>query len=243
MPQFNVMWYDDVISVPQHTGSGDEGGGQSLTSSGSCLQDFLTHPFVECQGPLGTCHYYANLYNFWLIQVGEQDFSHIPKSMTLKGAAEQRERISRCNVCLREWYYSSMYPRWNGLAPSFVTLRRMGVGWSHNRSYWKKKESTEQFVIIHTVNNCEQVCTHFSFSTPNTRDFKQSFTSTDSEHLKLSADLNKIKKYSCSQVRAGILAGKSSSKHNLNIPFTVRYVCAAKLRHRVPCINIWPPVL
>lgn len=133
----------DVTCVPQHTGSGDEGGGQSLTSSGSCLQDFLTHPFVECQGPLGTCHYFSNLYNFWLIRVDEQGFRITPEMMTLKGAAEQRDRISRCNVCLRAWSHC-------------------GVVTVHVEREKKKKlnERTQQFVMFHT----EQVCAHFPYT-------------------------------------------------------------------------------
>ncbi|KAI5625480.1 collagen alpha-4(IV) chain, partial [Silurus asotus] len=98
-PHWMSLWIG--YSFLMHTGSGDEGGGQSLTSSGSCLQDFLTHPFVECQGPRGTCHYFTNLHNFWLTRLDEQDFSLIPEMMTLKGAAEQRNYVSRCNVCLR----------------------------------------------------------------------------------------------------------------------------------------------
>ncbi|KAJ8346931.1 hypothetical protein SKAU_G00283320 [Synaphobranchus kaupii] len=68
MPHWRSLWAG--YSFLMHTGSGDEGGGQSLTSSGSCLKDFRAQPFIECQGPRGTCHYFANAYSFWLTRVG-----------------------------------------------------------------------------------------------------------------------------------------------------------------------------
>ncbi|EDL22060.1 procollagen, type IV, alpha 2, isoform CRA_b, partial [Mus musculus] len=47
-------------SFLMHTAAGDEGGGQSLVSPGSCLEDFRATPFIECNGGRGTCHYFAN---------------------------------------------------------------------------------------------------------------------------------------------------------------------------------------
>lgn len=73
---------------PQHTGAGDEGGGQSLTSSGSCLRDFRPQPFVECQGPRGTCHYFANIYSFWLTAPDAE-------------AGRHAANVGRCNVCIK----------------------------------------------------------------------------------------------------------------------------------------------
>ncbi len=87
----------------QHTGAGDEGGGQSLTSSGSCLTDFRAQPFVECQGPRGTCHYFANIYSFWLTRVETTSSASNSSSTTLTEGWQQRENIGRCNVCMREW--------------------------------------------------------------------------------------------------------------------------------------------
>ena len=49
----------------QHTGAGAEGGGQALSSPGSCLRDFRATPFIECNGARGTCHYFANKFSFW----------------------------------------------------------------------------------------------------------------------------------------------------------------------------------
>ncbi|KAJ8274368.1 hypothetical protein COCON_G00089930 [Conger conger] len=80
-----------------------QGGGQSLTSPGSCLRDFRSQPSIECQGPRGTCHYFTNAYSFWLTRVGAaEQFSPAPASNTLKEAWQQRQTTSRCNVCIRE---------------------------------------------------------------------------------------------------------------------------------------------
>uniref|UniRef100_A0A3Q3EWH5 Collagen IV NC1 domain-containing protein n=1 Tax=Labrus bergylta TaxID=56723 RepID=A0A3Q3EWH5_9LABR len=95
-PYWTSLW--EGFSFLMHTGAGDEGGGQSLTSSGSCLTDFRAQPFVECQGPRGTCHYFANIYSFWLIQ--EQTTTST--STTLTHGWEQRDKIGKCNVCMRE---------------------------------------------------------------------------------------------------------------------------------------------
>lgn len=84
---------------PQHTAAGDEGGGQSLSSPGSCLEDFRTTPFIECNGAKGTCHYFANKYSFWLTSL-DQSFQSQPSSETLK-AGQHLSRISRCQVCMK----------------------------------------------------------------------------------------------------------------------------------------------
>uniref|UniRef100_A0A4W3HTT4 Collagen IV NC1 domain-containing protein n=1 Tax=Callorhinchus milii TaxID=7868 RepID=A0A4W3HTT4_CALMI len=83
-----------------HTGAGTGGGGQSLMSPGSCLEDFHSLPFIECQGAQGTCHFFANKYSFWLAIVrSNEQFSNPAFSETL--SMEQRGRISRCRVCIR----------------------------------------------------------------------------------------------------------------------------------------------
>ncbi|PWA25190.1 hypothetical protein CCH79_00005266 [Gambusia affinis] len=78
-----------------HTGAGDEGGGQSLASSGSCLRDFRTHPFIECQGAQGSCHYFSNLYSFWLTTVRDREEFVPVKPGTIKAADQQRYKASR----------------------------------------------------------------------------------------------------------------------------------------------------
>lgn len=89
-------------SCHQHSGAGGEGGGQSLTSSGSCLKDFRTHPFIECQGARGSCQYFANLYSFWLTTVSHLEQFIAGKPETIKAADQQRHKASQCNVCRRE---------------------------------------------------------------------------------------------------------------------------------------------
>uniref|UniRef100_A0A8C8RBS9 Collagen IV NC1 domain-containing protein n=1 Tax=Pelusios castaneus TaxID=367368 RepID=A0A8C8RBS9_9SAUR len=89
-------------SFLMHTGSGDQGGGQSLMSPGSCLEDFRSAPFIECQGQRGTCHFFANEYSFWLTTVRpELQFAFAPLSETFKEGQEQRKTISRCQVCMK----------------------------------------------------------------------------------------------------------------------------------------------
>ncbi|KAF6083840.1 collagen type IV alpha 2 chain [Phyllostomus discolor] len=87
-------------SFLMHTAAGDEGGGQSLMSPGSCLEDFRATPFIECNGARGTCHYFANKYSFWLTTIPEQNFQSSPSPDTLK-AGLIRTHISRCQVCMK----------------------------------------------------------------------------------------------------------------------------------------------
>uniref|UniRef100_A0A8C2TWD1 Collagen alpha-2(IV) chain n=1 Tax=Coturnix japonica TaxID=93934 RepID=A0A8C2TWD1_COTJA len=86
-------------SFLMHTAAGDEGGGQSLVSPGSCLEDFRATPFIECNGARGTCHYFANKYSFWLTTI-DQSFQSKPSADTLK-AGLIRSHISRCQVCMK----------------------------------------------------------------------------------------------------------------------------------------------
>ncbi|CAL8281774.1 unnamed protein product [Lota lota] len=92
-PGWRSLWTG--YSFLLHTGAVNDGGGQSLTSSGSCLKDFRAHPFVGCQGARGTCFYLASRYSFWLTTVGEQFLT--PQAGTIKAA--DRQSNSRCHVC------------------------------------------------------------------------------------------------------------------------------------------------
>ncbi|GLD58536.1 collagen alpha-4(IV) chain-like protein [Lates japonicus] len=94
-PGWRSLWTG--YSFLLYTGAGDRGGGQSLTSSGSCLKDFRTHPVIECQGARGSCHYFANLYSYWLTTVSPKE-----QPATIKAADQQRRKASQCHVCLRE---------------------------------------------------------------------------------------------------------------------------------------------
>lgn len=85
-------------SFAMHTGAGAEGGGQPLSSPGSCLEDFRASPFIECNGARGTCHYFANTLSFWLATIESDSQFAAPVSQTLK-AGQLRNRVSRCQVC------------------------------------------------------------------------------------------------------------------------------------------------
>uniref|UniRef100_T1JC20 Collagen IV NC1 domain-containing protein n=1 Tax=Strigamia maritima TaxID=126957 RepID=T1JC20_STRMM len=90
-------------SFAMHTTAGAEGGGQSLSSPGSCLEDFRATPFIECHGARGTCHYYASYaskHSFWLATIDPDKMFVKPSSVTLK-AGSQRSRVSRCQVCVK----------------------------------------------------------------------------------------------------------------------------------------------
>lgn len=89
------------LSSDQHTAAGAEGGGQSLVSPGSCLEDFRATPFIECNGARGTCFFFNNKHSFWLTTVQpERQFTKSPDSETLKGD-QYRGRVSRCQVCMK----------------------------------------------------------------------------------------------------------------------------------------------
>ncbi|KAG7268807.1 hypothetical protein CRUP_012614 [Coryphaenoides rupestris] len=98
-PGWRSLWTG--YSFLLHTGMGNDGGVQSLTSSGSCLKDFRTHPFMECQGGRGTCFYFATLESYWLTTVGPEEQFATPASATLKADVQQRQHTSRCHVCTR----------------------------------------------------------------------------------------------------------------------------------------------
>lgn len=102
-PSWKSLWVG--YSFLMHTGAGDEGGGQSLTSSGSCLRDFRSQPFLECQGPRGTCHYFSNIYSFWLTRVDTPtsftSSSSSSAATMLMDEQQQRQNVGRCNVCMK----------------------------------------------------------------------------------------------------------------------------------------------
>lgn len=85
-----------VLFHSQHTAAGAEGGGQSLSSPGSCLEDFRSTPFIECNGARGSCHYFANKFSFWLTTIENDAQFERPESETLRG--NLLTRVSRCKV-------------------------------------------------------------------------------------------------------------------------------------------------
>jgi integrin beta 8 len=103
VPQCPAGWKGLWIgySFIMHTAAGAEGGGQALESPGSCLEDFRSSPFIECNGAKGSCHYFANEFSFWLTTVDSNAQFSNPVSETLK-AGNLRTRVSRCQVCQKE---------------------------------------------------------------------------------------------------------------------------------------------
>jgi len=95
---WNSLWLG--YSFVMHTSSGAEGSGQSLSSTGSCLMDFRTTPFIECNGERGKCHFYNNQFSFWMTTVESSGQFAMPP-MNLLTNANTRSGVSRCNVCMR----------------------------------------------------------------------------------------------------------------------------------------------
>lgn len=131
------------VSLSQHTAAGDEGGGQSLVSPGSCLEDFRTTPFIECNGAKGTCHYFANKQSFWLTSI-DQNFQSSPSSETLK-AGQLLSRISRCQVCMKNlwavtcelWDYCSSITVNTSRATHANTSFQMSITYQrHKLGFW-----------------------------------------------------------------------------------------------------------
>lgn len=83
----------------QHTDANADGGGQSLVSPGSCLEEFRPRPFIECHG-IGRCNFFTTAYSYWLATIEDAQMFRKPRPQTLKENA-LKKRISRCAVCLR----------------------------------------------------------------------------------------------------------------------------------------------
>merc|ERR1719154_711476 len=86
-------------SFIMHTDSGAAGGGQSLMSPGSCIENFRPTPFIECHG-LGTCNVFTTALSYWMATIELNDMFRRPRAQTLKSGA-LTTRVSRCHVCWR----------------------------------------------------------------------------------------------------------------------------------------------
>lgn len=95
---WNILWQG--YSFVMHLGRGAQGGGQSLASPGSCLEDFRATPFIECSGTDGNCMYYANKFSYWMTVIDPNNQFEVPRQETLK-SGNHRNKISRCTVCLK----------------------------------------------------------------------------------------------------------------------------------------------
>lgn len=98
---YTSLWQG--YSWVMHTGAGARGGGQSLSSTGSCLESFSTVPFIECNGARGTCSHFANKLGFWLAHVNPSTMFQTPKSLTAEQASHGplSQIVSRCSVCMK----------------------------------------------------------------------------------------------------------------------------------------------
>lgn len=77
--------------------------GQDLSSPGSCLQQFQPMPFIECNGPAGSCFFYSNSKSFWMTTVNATDQFSPPTPTILNFSDNPQTRVSRCSVCLRRF--------------------------------------------------------------------------------------------------------------------------------------------
>jgi collagen type IV alpha len=93
------MWKG--YSFVMNRAEGAEGSGQDLLSPGSCMEEFMPVPYIECKAA-GHCNKYATLLSFWLTNINEGKQFDAIKLETFK-AGNIRPQISRCKVCtLRE---------------------------------------------------------------------------------------------------------------------------------------------
>ena len=83
----------------QHRDAGSEGGGQALSSPGSCLKEFRVRPFIECRSQ-GTCNFFSTAISYWLSTISELEMFQKPYPQTLK--VDHTSRISRCVVCRKQ---------------------------------------------------------------------------------------------------------------------------------------------
>jgi integrin beta 8 len=88
-------------SFVMNRAEGAEGSGQDLLSPGSCLEEFMSVPYIECKAA-GHCNKYSTLLSFWLTNIHDGDQFNAIRLETFK-AGNIRPQISRCKVCtLRE---------------------------------------------------------------------------------------------------------------------------------------------
>lgn len=85
-------------SFLMHRDAGAAGGGQALSSPGSCLEEFRARPFIECRS-LGTCNFFSTAVSYWLTTIRDNEMFRKPQQQTLK--TDFTSRVSRCTVCIR----------------------------------------------------------------------------------------------------------------------------------------------
>lgn len=97
---FHQIW--NGYSYLMVTSSGASGGGQTLSSAGSCLEDFYLPTFIECLGR-GTCSYYIDNIDFWLAQTQDVQPGMWGMGNVYSGIATiLDEGVARCSVCAKD---------------------------------------------------------------------------------------------------------------------------------------------
>lgn len=98
---YSSVW--DGYSFMMVAAAGKTGAGQSLSSTGSCLEQFRPQPFVECQGARGTCAFFSDKFSFWLTTIEPTREFEIPETKVLNAGKGDTlvNRVSRCKVCQR----------------------------------------------------------------------------------------------------------------------------------------------
>ncbi len=103
LPSCPAGWIDlwTGYSFIMNRAEGAEGSGQNLLSPGSCLEEFMPSPYIECKAA-GHCNKYSTLLSFWLTNVEQGKQFDAIRLNTYK-AGSIKPQISRCKVCtLRE---------------------------------------------------------------------------------------------------------------------------------------------
>lgn len=103
LPTCPAGWIDlwDGYSFIMNRAEGAEGSGQNLLSPGSCLEEFMPSPYIECKAA-GHCNKYSTLLSFWMTSI-DSSRQFDPIRLNTYKAGNIKPHISRCKVCtLRE---------------------------------------------------------------------------------------------------------------------------------------------
>ena len=73
------------------------GGGQVLSSPGSCLENFSYNPYIECTAE-GTCHYYSEKMMYWMLAFDKVSVGQ-DRHITVMKRENVTDKVSRCRVC------------------------------------------------------------------------------------------------------------------------------------------------
>jgi collagen type IV alpha len=85
---------------------GGRGGGQQLSSPGSCLEYFRYAPLIECNNGMSLCHYWSDAKAYYLRNIDpDQQFRKPPSKFlnenTENSSEKVRREVSRCRVCMK----------------------------------------------------------------------------------------------------------------------------------------------